>query len=264
MKKFVAILFLLQSIMAFAQPKVVAHRGCRNEDESRYENTIASLKYAQSCGVDAVEFDLQLTADEKIIVFHGPILPGTNTNVQNITYKEARSFKLPGGHNLPTLEEWFIQAKKHKEVTIILEFKAQKTKERETKMVEQAMALAKSMNMGKQLEYTTFSEWMAAEIHRIDPAAKVLFLKSGIIVPDAEYARSKGYNAISYDLSGFMNNPQIIDQARALGIETTLWIANDFELYDWAYRHGVDYISTDHPAAMVKYAEAVRAMRKAK
>lgn len=262
MKKYIAIFLLFQALSSFAQPKVVAHRGCRNEDDSRFENTIASLKYAQSCKVDAVEFDVQYTADEKTIVFHGPILPGTKTSIQDISFEEARKFRLPGGHRMPTLEEWFTQAKKHKAVTIILELKGQKTRERETGMVEKTMALAKSMNMGKQLEYTTFSEWMAAEIHRIDPSAKVLFLNSGIVVPDAEYARSKGYNAISYDLSGFMNNPGIIGQARALGIETTLWIANDFELYDWAYRHGVDYISTDHPAAMVKYAEAVRAMRR--
>lgn len=261
MKKILLLVLSLWTIATYAQPKVVAHRGCRNEDSSRYENTIASLKYAQGLGVDAVEFDLQLTSDGRIIVFHGPKLPGTETSIQDITFKEAREFKLPGGNRMPTLEEWFKQAKKYPGTKIVLEFKKQATRERETFMVEQAMEIARKMDMGTQLEYTTFSEWMASEIHRINPEAKVLFLSSGIIVPDAAYAKSKGYNAISYDLNGFMNNPGIVDQAKTLGLETTLWIVNDYELYEWAYRHGVDYISTDHPAEMMKYVKVVRELR---
>lgn len=249
-----------------AQPKLVGHRGCRhNEDRSGefmyYENTLPALKYAQSLGIDAVEFDVQLTADDQVIVFHGPILPGTKTSVQDITFDEARKFSLPGGYRMPSLEEWFKQAKKHPEVTIIIETKAQKNREKETLLVEKVMALAEKMEMGKQLEYTTFSEWMCSEIHRINPSAKVLFLASGLNVPDAAYAKEKGYNGISYDINGWLNNPWIADQARELGIETTLWIANDYELVDWAVRHKIDYVSTDHPEKLKAYLDGIKVFK---
>ena len=68
--------------------------------------------------MDAVEFDVQLTSDNKVIVFHGPKLPGSDLMIYDMTFG-------------------------------------------------QAMAVAKKMNMGKQVEYTTFSETICRMIHRV-------------------------------------------------------------------------------------------------
>ena len=253
-KTTLAIAFAFMALAVSAQPKVVGHRGCRFEGP--YENTIASFAFAQEVGVDAVEYDVNLTSDDKIIVFHGPTVPGTDgKDIRKITYAEARKVVLPGGHQMPSLDEWFVQARKHPEITIIMEFKAQLSKEKETRLVEKAMAQVKKENMESQVEYTTFSEWMCQEIHRIDPKAKVIFLSSGVFVPDAPYAKEKGYDAISYNLDGFLNNPHIAKHAREL--------VNDDEVADWAILHGIDYISTDHPERLVPYIKAVKNYRKA-
>ena len=66
-----------------------------------------------------------------------------------------------------------------------MELKAQLSKERETLLVEKSMDMVKKAGMEGQVEYTTFSEWMCQEIHRVDPKAKVIFLSSGVFVPDA-------------------------------------------------------------------------------
>ena len=52
----------LLAIAASAQPKVVGHRGCRFEGP--YENTLAAFSLAQEAGVDAVEYDVKITALE--------------------------------------------------------------------------------------------------------------------------------------------------------------------------------------------------------
>ncbi len=67
---------LLAVMQMYAQPKVVGHRGCRfntpdDPGTLLYENTLPALGFAQELGVDAVEFDVQLTSDGKVIVFHG-------------------------------------------------------------------------------------------------------------------------------------------------------------------------------------------------
>ncbi len=253
---------LAMCMSAFAQPKVVGHRGCRfntpdQPETPLYENTIASLDFAQKLGIDAVEFDVQFTSDEKNIVFHGANVPGLNKSIQKITFKEAREVVLPGGHQMPTLEEWFKKAKECPQVKIILEFKKQGTKERETKMVEDAMKVVRKMNMEEQIEYTTFSEWMCNEIHRIDPKAKVIFLDSGVYAKSPEWAAERGYNGISYDYDGFMNHPEYVQRAKALGIETTLWIVNHYDAVDWAVKHGIDYVSSDHPEKIKAYIDAI-------
>jgi len=243
-------------LSAVAQPKVVGHRGCRTPGYP-YENTINALKFAQSLGIYAAEFDINLTKDDELIVVHGPKVPGYDKDVRNMTFAEAMKVVLPDGQKIPTLKEWLTEAKNHPEMKIIMEIKGQLNAQKETKAVEMSMSLIKEMGMEDQLEYTTFSEWCCQEIHRVNPKAKVLFLMSGVGVHDAKYAKEKAYDGISYNLDAMLNKPALIDQARELGIETTLWLVNDYEVADWAIRHKVDYISTDNPEKLQKYMNAV-------
>ena len=245
---------------AFAQPKVVGHRGCRYEGP--FENTLASLKIAQGAGVDAVEFDVNLTSDDEVIVFHGPKVPGTEQDIRNMTFSEARKVVLPGGHRMPTLEEWFRQGKKHPEIKLIIEIKAQQSREKETLLISKTMEAVRKAKVQSQVEYTAFGSFMCKEIRRLDPDAKVIYLQSGFHVHDAAWAQEMGFNGISYDLNAFLNHPEIVAQAREMGIETTLWLVNDYEVADWAILHGIDCISSDFPEKLVPYIEAVKAYRK--
>ncbi|MBQ3821351.1 MAG: glycerophosphodiester phosphodiesterase [Bacteroidales bacterium] len=259
----IAAALLLITLASSAQIKVVGHRGVRfntpfEPETPYYENTIPALEYNQSLGIYGAEFDVQLTADEKIIVFHGPKVPGLGKSIHTLTFDQARAVVLPGGSHMPTLEEYFEQARKHPETKIILEIKVQSSRERETKAVELVMETVRKMNMQSQIEYTTFSDWMVQEIHRIDPKAKVLFLESGVFVHDPDYCYARGYNAISYDMNGLMNHPDYVERAHQLGMEVTLWIVNDNEVVDWAIRHGVDYVSSDHPERIKEYLDSLK------
>ncbi|MBQ2526842.1 MAG: glycerophosphodiester phosphodiesterase, partial [Bacteroidales bacterium] len=184
-KLLLSIAVALTCLSAAAQVRVVGHRGCRfntpaEPETPLYENTLAALKFAQGLGIYAAEFDVQLTSDGKPIVFHGPVVPGIKKDIHEITFDEARAAKLPGGNRMPTLEEYFKQAKKNPAMKIICEIKRQPTPEGETSLVEQTMALAAKMKMQDQIEYTSFSEWACAEIKRVDPSVKVIFIESGL------------------------------------------------------------------------------------
>jgi len=249
---FLFLVILLNVATAFAQTKVVAHRGARHEG-APYENTLEALKFAQELGVDVVEFDINLTSDGKVIVVHGPSFPGETRKVQEMTFKELRAAELPGGTRMPTLREWFRQAKKTPEITMVLEIKPHPTKEQETKAVEKAMKLARRMRMGDQLQYTTFSEWVASEIKRIDPNAKVLFLSnSRSKAPDAAWAKEHGYE-MSYAEKVWRAHPEYLKQAKELGVETTIWIVNEESTIDWVLEQGFDYVSTDYPERIYPY-----------
>lgn len=253
MRRFYSLCVLLAvSVSAFCQPLLVGHRGCRKV-AGIDENTIAALKYAQAVPVDYVEFDVNLTSDDKVIVFHGPKVPGIDRDVRNMTFDEARAVTLPYGGHMPTLEEWFDQVKKHPDVKVIMELK--KTggnHDRDRKLVRVAMEQVRRLGVEHLVSYTTFSKTMCKEIHNIDPSAKVLFLQSTPDPMTAEEAGRLGYNGISYNLDAWMNNPSIVEHAKELGIETTLWLANDAEVIDWAVRHKVDCISVDDPVKAKK------------
>ncbi len=244
--RYLIVTFLLTLSLACTgpAPKVIGHRGCRLG--APYENTISSLRYAIDVGVDAVEFDVQLTSDDSVIVFHGPVVPGSDRDIRTITFLEARSVALPGGERMPTLKEWFEEAAKRPDVSLIMEIKKQLSDERTLLLVHKALGETKLS--GANPAFTSFSTLALDEIRRLEPSAKLIYLQSGTPVKTAAWAKERGYDGLSYNLDGFMNNPEIIEEARELGIETTLWLVNDYEVADWAVRHGVDYISSDYPA----------------
>ncbi|MBR0239556.1 MAG: hypothetical protein IJQ52_00295 [Bacteroidales bacterium] len=250
MKKIVVSLLLAISFtIAYSQPKIVGHRGCRFDGP--YENTLESLRFAYSVGVDVVEFDVQLTADNEVVVFHGPIVPGPDKDIRTLSFAEARSVVLPGGHQMPVLREWLAETKNHPATQLVIEIKKQLSDEKTLLLARKTLDEASAAGISPG--YTSFSTLALDEIHRLSPSSKLIYLQSGTPVMTAAWAAEKGYKGLSYNLDGFMNNPSVISEAKALGIETTLWLVNDKEVADWAVRHGVDYVSSDHPEKLVEW-----------
>lgn len=263
MKKILVVAFMVFFVVAlYAQPKVIGHRGCRDV-EGQYENTISSLKYAYEVGCDAVEFDVQMTKDGKVVVYHGPKIPGYDKTIHQMTWEEAQAVVLPGGFKIPTLEEYFQEAKKLKDLVIVLEVKQQPTRELDMQLTEKIVNIAKECKMTpKKLEYTSFSRTILKKVIELAPKFKTIYIATGVHVKDAAYAKELGFDGISYDLNAWMNRPEIIEQAKKLGIETTVWLTNNYEVIQWSILHGADYISTDFPAPAVQYVKAVSAYKK--
>ena len=86
---------------------IIAHRGVFNNEDIP-ENSIMAFKKAIKLGY-AVEFDVQLTIDNVLVVFHDENLcrmTGVNKNIQELTYKEIKKYKLLDTNQyIPTLEE---------------------------------------------------------------------------------------------------------------------------------------------------------------
>lgn len=256
MKKTAVFLFLVfAGIVCLAQPKITGHRGCRFDGP--YENTLAALKFAQDLGIESVEFDIQLTSDKKILVYHGPLMPDDKTrNIHDMTFDEARAIVLPGGHQMPTLEEWFDQARKTPDMKLIMEIKRQENTDLDKFITDESMKVVRDCGMTAQVDYTSFGENICDEVLRIDPSAKVLFISRGQKVPWASRAIEKGYKGISYDLDAFLNNPGLAEDAEKKGIETTLWIVNNPEIYDWAGKHHITWTTSDHPEILKEHIDA--------
>ena len=94
--------------------ELVAHRG---ESHDAPENTMAAVRLAWERGVDAVEFDVRLTADRKLIVIHdadtarvapgGPKLVVAEQTADALRKVDVGAWKGPkfAGERMPLLEE---------------------------------------------------------------------------------------------------------------------------------------------------------------
>lgn len=244
-----------------AQPKLITHRGFYNTEGS-FENTISSLTNAQKLGVYGVEFDINMTADGKLLVCHGPRVHDTKVHTQKNKFDEIRAVKLPNGLQVPTLREYFEQGKKDPATKLIIEIKVHPTPRRETQVVEAMLELAREMQMLPQIEITSFSQHVCDEVVRLQPDLPVIYLSSSLKAMGPAEAKKLGYKGISYPLNVMINRPEIIREANEIGIETTLWLTNHYEAVDWAIRHGVTYISSDYPDKVKAYLDAVALFKK--
>lgn len=250
----------LYSFPVAAQPKIVAHRGFYMTEGS-YENTVSSLANAQKLGVDGVEFDVNMTADDSLIVFHGPKILDTKLSAQKNSFAEIRNVILPGGHQIPTLREFLMQGRKDPSVTLFLEIKKHASQEREKQVVKAIVDLVEELDMGSQVQYISFSSYACEEILRIKKDATIVYVSSDLKAMRPEELVRRGYKGLSYQLNVMMNYPEIAEQALKYGLETTLWMVEDPELIDWAVRHDVTYISTDYPDKAKAYVEAWKAFK---
>jgi glycerophosphoryl diester phosphodiesterase len=90
-------------------PWIVGHRGAPRRAR---ENTIESFDWAETLGVDAIEFDVRQTRDGEAVVFHDEdVSLGTQrVPIRSFTTREIQRLVLPsehGDYSIPRLQDVF-------------------------------------------------------------------------------------------------------------------------------------------------------------
>jgi glycerophosphoryl diester phosphodiesterase len=78
--------------------QILSHRGYHLHDP---ENSLASFQSAMALGVDGIETDVRLTADQALVLFHDH-LTADGRDVATLTHRELN---IAAGHSVPTLDE---------------------------------------------------------------------------------------------------------------------------------------------------------------
>ena len=100
------------------RPFIFGHRG---SPTNITENTLASFKKAAEDGVDGLEFDVRLTKDKQIVIFHDSDLQrlaGVDKKIQDLTYEKLQEIKLEKDQTIPLLDDFIPLLNKIKAVNI--------------------------------------------------------------------------------------------------------------------------------------------------
>lgn len=89
-------------------PRLQAHRGCWVRGER--QNTLASIKQAFELGYEMTEFDVRLTQDNVVVLFHDSSYK--NQYLSNITFKQLNDLILTT--TLEELFDWFLTTQNFK------------------------------------------------------------------------------------------------------------------------------------------------------
>jgi glycerophosphoryl diester phosphodiesterase len=265
-------------------PEIHGHRGAR---ALRPENTLPGLAYALAIGVDAVEFDVTLTADNGLIlahdltvddvVFGGPLV---GRRWRSLTLAEIGTLDAGGRHPLAPYEETFVAVPGTAVPTL-----------------DQVCALAGPSGVTLSVELKTHPSWPDADVHLLVSSVLAVLAAHGctgqarmlgfdwrvlryaaelapglprvaLVEPftwadgskwlagldPASYDPSTGFVAAARDAGAAfvspwdgLTSPAVVTAAHEAGLGIIVWTVNDSDAMTTLTELGADGMVTDRP-----------------
>jgi glycerophosphoryl diester phosphodiesterase len=235
---------IAMTAVAGAQTRVVAHRGYWKTEGSA-QNSITSLKRANDVGVYGTEFDVQLTADNRIVVNHDDSIQGYV--IADTPYSKLKGLKLSNGEPLPTLEDYLQAGRACPRLQLVLEIKPHRLKDDEDRLVRQVVALVRQYGMEQHTDYISFSMNVCEQLAKEAPGASISYLRSDVAPREL---KAKGITGIDYHFKALQANPEWVKEAHDLGMTVNVWTVDDLDVARQMRDLKVDFITTDRPEEM--------------
>lgn len=247
MKKHVLLIVvvILSTFSSFAQPKVIAHRGFWDIDNGAH-NSLSSLYRSHEIRAYGVEFDVWMTNDGELVVFHDDKINGIP--IATTDYHEIRDMHISNGEILPTLDNFLTLAKNFPELKLILEIKSNIVgEEYANKLAKAVVDKVESHKLDYRTDYIAFSLEVCKALAKYRTNLHIEYL-SGNETP--KQLKAWGINGIDYNQNVLFKNPNLIKDAHDNGVSVNVWTVNDPVNMRRLIGMGVDYITTDKPVLL--------------
>ncbi len=244
---FFTFIVLFSALVAFAQVKVVAHRGYWDVEGSA-QNSIRALELAAEIGCYGSEFDVHITSDGVLVVNHDGTINGIE--IEDNPYSAIKDVKLKNGEFLPTLEQYLECGSKLPNIQLIFEVKGHKLPENEYRCVDASVEMVKSMGLEQRVEWISFSMRVCERVHQLLPEAKVAYL-SGNESPLS--IKERGLTGVDYHFDVYKNHDEWLDEAHQNEVEVDVWtVDGEEDLTRFANDARIDLITTNKPVLLQK------------
>ncbi|QMV84106.1 glycerophosphodiester phosphodiesterase [Corynebacterium hindlerae] len=228
--------------------QIIAHRG---DSAAHPELTHIAFASALELGSPAVECDVRLTRDGKVVCLHDASIIRVSDGhgiVEKMTYEELAAFNFgtPDEPQRPLLLDELLELmKQYPDRHLYIETKHPT---RYGKMIEEqvVMRLRYAHLLGDpRFHLISFSPLAIRAIARLVPDMDRILLREDIppigwriLAPHCEP------HALGMSIEAARANPRALDEYE----RTYLWTVDDPEDMRWARDHGVDMMATNYPA----------------
>jgi len=263
MKRVLLILATLAaSVSMFAQnenARVLAHRGGRGEFE---ENVLKTFQDSYAAGMHSFETDIRMTADGKYVISHDSDMErmyGKPGKVEELTLKELKTYRTKGGSPIMTVDELLDFLKDKPDIYIEFEMKTDPTLYPIEKLEKYCDDLYKKIIKHKPADATyllsSFDYRAIRYLSSNHPGEDFLMLIHGEPINDKTIAlaNSLGIRRLACTVNGTTRSK--VKEAHEKGIVMNLWPGYGVEDFLLALYLGADYICTDYPQAVIKFAK---------
>ena len=235
---------------------IVAHRGFWNCEAAGFaKNSIAALRCAQEAGVWGSEFDVNMTADEVLLVFHDSSVEGKS--IEKNKHEDFKYFRLENGEPIPTIDQYLEQGRKYPETMLVYEIKGHSCNEVEDRVVELSIEKLKEYGLldPSKVMFISFSINICEELANKLPGFTVQFLGSSL--SPIELAERK-INGVDYNHAVYAKHPDWYKQARKRRMSVNAWTVNNEEDMKTMLKMKVDMLTTDYPLVSRKVMKKMR------
>jgi glycerophosphoryl diester phosphodiesterase len=249
--------------------EVHGHRGARGHYP---ENSIPGFEFAIHAGVDYIELDVVVTADDVPVAWHDPILtrrkckgPERRAVIRTLTLAELKQYTFGGSLNLrfpeqrqmpglriPTLDEVLRLAPLGK-FQFNIEVKTFPGRRRLTPPPKEHVQLVvdaiRSRKLESRVRLQSFDRKVLAAAREIAPELPLAVLYSGMALHFSTIANRAGTDVVGPYFR--LVTRRRVDEAHDAGVRVIPWTANQPRHWKRLIRAGVDGIITDRPAALI-------------
>ncbi len=235
------------------KPINIGHRGA-----SGYypENTMLSFKQALKMGAKGLEFDLKITSDEKVLVFHDDDtlrMTGKEININDVEYSQIKDLKVleAEGEKIPLLKEVLNNLS---DIPMIIEIK-----DIGSNVIENVAEVIQETDSQGQVLLGSFHESTINGLREALPdVPTVACEREAFLFYILSHFGLAGF--LNWDFEGFsiptkhgrlpVLTPFFIAAAKAKGMGLFIWTINNKKTMKRLIKIGVDGIMTDYPDKM--------------
>ncbi len=222
---------------------IAAHRG---DPIQAPENTLAAIEAAVLQAVDYVEIDVQLTADNVLVLFHDNTLrriDGSDRSIGNMTLSEIRQIDAGSwfseeyaGESIPTLEEAIIHVGDR--ARLLIDVKLTGEPEITAKLLSEILQYHE---IADRCLVQSFSPRFLSELRSYDPDIRI-----GQILT-ASAGRLDRLDIDFYTISQNMLTENFVKMAREQKRQIWVWTVNSERNIKTVLQYDINGIITDYP-----------------
>ena len=221
---------------------VIGHRGAPSR---AHENTIESFKIALECNVAGLEFDIQSTKDNQLVVYHNYSIETSNNTIKIADLNLSEIVNLNLGFIIPTFEDVLKICPQDK----IINVEIKSTNIFHKHIVQKTLTFLKKYNLVKNVIISSFNPFVLIEINRQTNDVKIGLLWSKDVFEKWYVTRYTNKIIRPYSLHADINyiNKDIRMWANKNGMKLFLYTVNTAKQIEIAKILKADGIFSDYP-----------------
>jgi glycerophosphoryl diester phosphodiesterase len=225
------------------------------------ENSLLAFREALALGVEALEFDLHMTADGEVVVLHDPTLDRTSTArgpVHDLRLADLASARLKARDGTVTDERvstfaQVLDLAAPTSVELVPEIKIDATGQRYDGIEEKVLALLRSRGLLARATVQAFQRETIRRLRELEPKVRTMFLVARADVerervrPAEAVRRARDLGATALGMNHRLIDADVVSAARAAGILLAAWTVNEETDIRRMIGLGVDMVMSDRP-----------------